>query len=76
MTKRHAIAVATVALLLSPVLLVIGALVVIPLLIIAVAALPLVGIAVLTGMISLAGREIEIESGGPPTATLLSGAAA
>jgi hypothetical protein len=75
MTKRHAIAFSFVALLLSPVLLAVGALVVIPLLIIAIAALPLVGIAVLTGMITLAERAIEPSPGGP-SATLMSGAPA
>ena len=75
MTKRHAIAVAAVALLLSPVLLAVGALVVIPLLLIALAMLPFVGIAFLTGMITFAGRAIEPSTGGP-SASLMTGVAA
>ena len=72
MTKRHAIAVAAVALLLSPVLLAVGTLVVIPLLLIAAAMAPFVGIAALTGMITFASREIEATPSGP-SASLMTG---
>ena len=75
MTKRTTIAFVLVALLLSPVVLAVGALVVIPLLIVAIAALPLLGIAVLTGMITLAERAIAPSPGGPP-ASLMTGAGA
>lgn len=74
MTKRHAFAFGAVALLLSPVLLAVGALVLVPLVIIAVAAVPFVGPALLAGMFTFAEGKLELDSPGEPPASLISGA--
>jgi hypothetical protein len=73
MTKRHALAFSAVALLLSPVLLTVGALVLIPLVVIAVMAMPFVGPAMLAGMFTFADRAGQLESPGEPPASLING---
>jgi hypothetical protein len=73
MTKRHALAFSAVALLLPPVLLAVGALVLIPLVIIAVMAMPFVGPAMLAGMFAFADRTGQLESPGDPPASLING---
>jgi hypothetical protein len=73
MTKRYAWAVSAVALLLPPVLLTVGALVLIPLVVIAVMVLPFVGPAVLAGMFTFADRAGQLESPGEPQVSLMNG---
>lgn len=72
MTKRHALALSALALLL-PAMLAVGSLVLIPLVIIAVMALPFVGPAVLAGMFTFADRAGQLESPGEPPASLING---
>jgi hypothetical protein len=73
MTRRRAWAFSAVALLLSPALLTVGALVLIPLVVIAVMVMPFVGPAVLVGMFTFADRTGQLESPGEPPASLING---
>jgi hypothetical protein len=73
MNKRSAWAFSAVALLLPPVLLTAGALVLIPLVVIAVMVMPFVGPAMLAGMFAFADRAGQLESPGEPPASLVNG---